>query len=118
MADKGMNVCVMFDPGQQLMMVQCGTTKMLPVDSLHLLIADIDGFRLAATSPKPQSPTNTAPQDFTQSMLEPESLWVSIHAGTGRATTAENGWIDSPELSTCMASSREFAQSSKHIGGR
>lgn len=86
------------------------TVPYTPTDTLHLLVGDVENALLGDIV------NVDITDDVVTNIENPEALWVSIGHQTGRVTTAENGWTKSAPMS--MAVAREFAQSSKAMGGR
>jgi hypothetical protein len=110
-------VVISFMPDGDVGFVAAGGVATGPTGSIHLLLNTTDKVGVQAA---------TTPFNYTDSISDTSSIWVSISPRTGRVTTAENAWdataakaiYDPPGKSEYMQASREYATSGQGMGGR
>jgi type II secretory pathway pseudopilin PulG len=120
-------VMIAFTPGGQVDHVAYGGMAYSATGVIHLLVGRVEkmadpisGLGVAGTLPF--SATDMTATTYSENIVDPASLWISIGHRNGAVSSAENAWlrqpVGTPNLTDSLLAAREFAQSKQTMGGR
>ncbi len=125
-------VIIVFRPSGDVERVVVAGTSFSPNGTIHLLVSKIEQIEtLAEDTPETPNPIAWSPVDndvcpHSESLVDTNSIWISVGHRSGLISSSQNGWNFDPDedLSTppnfrdCFRSARDLAQRTQTVGGR